>query len=380
MTEQSVPLVSPALTAPIDVITTHLPLQHGRAADRALLAWVEGARMLGADVRVHSWAPTAPQDSLPDWCTWSPLPQIPHWRLHARALVAPRTDVRRSGWQARPGAWAVADDMVSVAAVVGLPKSVLVAHYATRLDIRAVRRVRPTHVQDLRLEYRCAQSVAIPTAYSARVAKAIGPMYTVPIALQPPPTAVPVVDRPVAVLPADWSWPPNVAALLTLLSDWPTIREQVPGATLLLAGPHLPEMSLPAGVTALGRLPSLNDLWASAAVLAFPCPPSSGPKVKVLEAAMAGVPVVTTVAGVEGLDLNGVVVTPAKTFAATLAGVLADPARRSDLADRCRASAIASHAPVVAATRRLEAWTAATDDRLVERPIDRADIAERTAG
>ena len=380
MSEQSVHPVPSRHLAPIDVITTHLPQQHGRAADRALLAWVEGARMLGADVRVHSWATTAPQDSLPDWCTWSPLPQIPHWRLHARALVAPRTDVQRSGWQPRPGAWAVADDMVSVAAVAGLPKSVLVAHYATRLDVLAVRRVRPTDIQDLRLERHCARSVTIPTAYSARVAKAIGATYTVPIALQPPQIAAPIVEQPVAVLPADWSWPPNVAALLALLSDWPTIRAQVPGATLLLAGPHLPEMSLPAGVTALGRLPSLDELWASAAVLAFPCPPSSGPKVKVLEAAMAGVPVVTTVACVEGLDLHGVVVTPASMFATTLAGVLGDPARRSDLADRCRASAIASHAPVVAATRRLETWAAATGDAPARPPIDRTQTAERTAG
>jgi glycosyltransferase involved in cell wall biosynthesis len=179
--------------------------------------------------------------------------------------------------------------------------------------------------------------------------------------LQPPPTPVPVVDRPVAVLPADWSWPPNLAALIGLLSDWPSIRAEVPGATLLLAGPHLPDMSLPAGVTALGRLPRLDDLWASAAVLAFPCPSSSGPKVKVLEAAMVGVPVVTTPAGVEGLELDGVVVSPASTFAATLTGVLGDPARRSDLADRCRTSAIASHAPVVAATRRLTTWNAALD-------------------
>lgn len=345
----------------IDVITTHLPQQHGRAADRALLAWVEGARMLGADVRVHSWSPTPPQEALPAWCTWSPLPHIPHWQMHARALVAPRADVRRSGWQPRPGAWAVADDTVSVAAVAGQPRSVLVAHYATRLDAWAVRRLRPTHLQDLRVERRCASTVTVATAYSTRVAKAIGATYTVPIALQPAPTAMPVVDRPVAVLPADWSWPPNLAALLALLSDWPAIREQVPGATLLLAGPHLPEMSLPAGVRALGRLANLDELWASAAVLAFPCPPSSGPKVKVLEAAMAGIPVITTPSGVEGLDLSGVVVTPASAFAATVAGVLGDPARRSDLADRCRTSALAAHAPVVAAARRLSTWRAAMD-------------------
>lgn len=89
---------------------------------------------------------------------------------------------------------------------------------------------------------------------------------------------------------------------------------------------------------------------------------------------MAGVPVVTTPAGVEGLDLHGAVVTPASRFAATLTALLGDPARRSELGDRCRASAIAAHAPVVAAARRLAIWNFAHDGGPALRPAARTPL------
>jgi glycosyltransferase involved in cell wall biosynthesis len=141
-----------------------------------------------------------------------------------------------------------------------------------------------------------------------------------------------------------------------LLREWPAIRERVPGARLLLAGGGLPGDALPAGVEALGQLPAIAELWEQAAVLAFPCPASSGPKVKVLEAAMAGVPVLTTEYGVEGLHLEGVSIAPLSGFAQALAGVLADPQGRAAASTRIRASARARHAPAAAAAERVRAW------------------------
>ena len=161
------------------------------------------------------------------------------------------------------------------------------------------------------------------------------------------------------MLPADWTWAPNLAALTALLRDWPAVRTGAPGARLLLAGSGLPDSvrtSLPDGVEALGHLPDLAELWAQAAVLAFPCPASSGPKVKVLEAAMAGVPVVTTEYGAEGLELDGITVASRLDFSSVLATVLADPETRAAAATRIRASAEAHHAPFPAAARRLAVW------------------------
>jgi glycosyltransferase involved in cell wall biosynthesis len=199
----------------------------------------------------------------------------------------------------------------------------------------------------------------VPTAYSERVARRFGHgTAVVPIALETMPTSI-FVDDPVAVLPADWTWAPNLAALTTLLRDWPAVRRGTPGARLLLAGSGLPDSirtALPGGVEALGQLPDLADLWAQAAVLAFPCPASSGPKVKVLEAAMAGVPVVTTEHGAEGLELDGITVASRLDFSAVLANVLADPETRAAAAQRIRASAQANHGPLPAAAKRLAVW------------------------
>src|SRR4051794_16180215 len=58
----------------IDVVTVHLPQRHGRAAERALFAWVEGALTLGADVCVTSWSSYEPREELPAWCDHRTLP------------------------------------------------------------------------------------------------------------------------------------------------------------------------------------------------------------------------------------------------------------------------------------------------------------------
>jgi hypothetical protein len=343
----------------IDVVTVHLPQRHGRAAERALFAWVDGARTLGADVCVTSWSSYEPREDLPGWCEHRTLPGRSHAAAHLAALRHPRSDARLLDWQPRPGAWAVADDVVSVAAVAGRERSVMVAHYATVLDQWAVRRAQLRHVQDARHERRAAAAVRIPTAYSQRVARRFGHgTAVIPIALHTMPASA-FVEEPIAVLPADWTWAPNLAALTALLRDWPVVRAGAPGARLLLAGSGLPDSirtSLPEGVEALGHLPDLAELWGQAAVLAFPCPASSGPKVKVLEAGMAGVPVVTTEYGAEGLELDGITVASRLDFSSVLATVLADPQSRAAAAARIRAGAEAHHAPLPAAARRLAVW------------------------
>ncbi len=343
----------------IDVVTVHLPQRHGRAAERALHAWVEGARSLGADVCVTSWSSYEPREPLPPWCEHRALPERSRAAKHLAALRNPRSDARRLEWNARPGAWSVADDVVSVAAVAGRERSVLVGHYSTVLDQWALRRAQLKHIQDARHERRAAAMVRIPTAYSERVARRFGHgTAVVPIALEAT-AASAFVEEPVAVLPADWTWPPNLAALTLLLREWPDVRSGAPGARLLLAGSGLPDAvraALPDGVEALGQLPDLAELWALAAVLAFPCPASSGPKVKVLEAAMAGVPVVTTDHGAEGLHLDGVTIASPVDFSRVLGAVLADPVARATAAERIRSNAVAHHAPVPAAAQRLAVW------------------------
>jgi glycosyltransferase involved in cell wall biosynthesis len=220
-------------------------------------------------------------------------------------------------------------------------------------------------VQDSRAERRAAAGAWLPLAYSPRAASlARGRARTIPIAHEIPATPGPFVDEPVVALVADWRWAPNRTALATLLRMWPDICERVSGARLLLAGrgAHLAEIEASSNVDVLGEVARSEDVLARAALVAFPCPPTSGPKIKVLEALAFGVPVVTTAAGVEGLfiaDVAADLVAAEHEFAGRVVTLLTDAARRADVATRARAAVAAAHAPRPAAQARIAAIEAA---------------------
>jgi len=152
------------------------------------------------------------------------------------------------------------------------------------------------------------------------------------------------------------------AALASLLDQWPTVRRLVPDAQLLLAGRGLRNAPALPGVEVVGEVAQASDVLSRAAVLAFPCPPTSGPKMKVLDALAWGLPVVTTDAGTEGLSLSPGTITIASPpdFAAGLAAVLKDEPKRRRMAAAGRADVLAHHRPEQAAAARL-----ALIDRLV---------------
>jgi glycosyltransferase involved in cell wall biosynthesis len=108
------------------------------------------------------------------------------------------------------------------------------------------------------------------------------------------------------------------------------------------------------GVEVLGEVAQARDALARASVFAFPCPPTSGPKMKVLDALAQGVPVVTTVAGVEGLQgIDDAVAVAGNDFPRVLADVLEDPPRRTLMATAGRAAVLEHHSPARAAAARL---------------------------
>ncbi len=93
-----------------------------------------------------------------------------------------------------------------------------------------------------------------------------------------------------------YRWPPNQYALTRLLALWPRIGAAVPRAELIVAGrPAGRErpIDLP-GVTVAGYVKDLDELLASSTVLLAPVPIGGGVRVKVLDAARHGVPVVGT--------------------------------------------------------------------------------------
>jgi hypothetical protein len=349
-----------ALTA-YRVVSHHLPEPCGSAAGRALLAFCEGLLELGDSVRVTSWRSEPPTDpsALPPWCDWRRMPAESQVRTRARALLRPRWDASRLAIDVAPNEVVVADDPESWAAVAHAPHAVTTMHYVSRLDAEAIGLRSPKLVQDARAERSVARQATQALTYSERVTSWVrgqgGNAETIPIALRVP-SELPLVQRPVAACLADWRWGPNQAALSTLLALWPQVREAIPGAELLLAGRGCERVGTVPGVRVLGFVESAADVLAEAAVLAFPCPRSSGPKVKVLEAVMSSRVVLTTAAGVEGLSTGiGAVVSTEPNFAAALIELLREAGDGEGRGARGRQAAVAVHSPRPAAAQRREA-------------------------
>ena len=167
-----------------------------------------------------------------------------------------------------------------------------------------------------------------------------------------------------AAMMADWSWPPNKQALSSLLNVWPEVVAGVPGARLLLAGRSLKpdEVGPVPGLKVLGEVSHSLDMLSQTSVVAFPCPATSGPKVKVLEALAYGIPVVTTPAGVEGLQIGpgeGALVAGHQDFAQVLIKALSSPDTRAALGTSGRAAVEKHHSPVSAGRARMEVFATA---------------------
>lgn len=342
-------------------VSRHLPQEAGSAAGRQLWAVGEALLAAGHDVTAWSWRPDPPQGAVAAWCSWEPLPAEAAWRTRARALVTPRADVVRAGWTAPEDAVVIADDPGSWAAAAGQGRRrVATVHFSVALDRRALSDRRPAVLQDRRAEQRAVRSADVVWALSDRVRTAVGRGRTMPACVPLPAAVLPPVDRPVVGLLADWSWAPNVLAADTLVRAWPAVRDAVPSARLLLAGRGHPPLGVLAGVEWLGEVTTTSDLLAQLALFAFPCPPTSGPKMKVLDALAHGTPVLTTTAGAEGLagDVEAAVtVADESTFVERLIGLLSDAGSRTASGAAGRRLLEEGHAPAVAARARLASVT-----------------------
>jgi glycosyltransferase involved in cell wall biosynthesis len=283
--------------------------------------------------------------------------------MKARALVKPRADVAIAGWEPEPGWVSMADDIVSFPAVAPFHPCVLKVANLIALDAPALDRRQLRDRQDFRAETRNARGADTVVVYSNRVADAIGvPAHVVPIAYPMPQTPLPLLDRPSAVLLADWRWPPNQRALRLLLDAWPAVTDRVTGAELVLAGRGLEAGAVMGkGVRAVGPVPTALDALSQGSVFAFPCPASSGPKVKVIEAMAYGLPVVTTPPGAEGVWAEpgrDLLITSEPDFASVLADLLGDPERRAAIATEARHAVVTHHASRPAARAKIDAISA----------------------
>lgn len=136
------------------------------------------------------------------------------------------------------------------------------------------------------------------------------------------------------------SYPPNRNAAAYLLRDiWPRVRDLVPDARLLVVGSY-PE-GVPGypggenGVTFTGFVPDLSRLYERTKVACVPIRAGGGTRIKIIEAAGYGRPVVSTTIGAEGLSMEDgrsiLLRDDPESFAQALADLLLDDVRNREL-------------------------------------------------
>ncbi len=151
-------------------------------------------------------------------------------------------------------------------------------------------------------EIRCVRAASAVAFFSDTESRELAEIVAGPrLDLSLPPAERPAwLADPVAVFVGDRRWPPNAEAFSRLRALWPRIAKAVPRARLLVVGHPAPRERRPAepSVETLGFVEDLEAVWRSAAVLLAPVSIGGGVRVKVLDAARHGVPVVGTPAAI----------------------------------------------------------------------------------
>ncbi|MFN3218269.1 MAG: glycosyltransferase [Acidimicrobiales bacterium] len=185
--------------------------------------------------------------------------------------------------------------------------------------------------------YGLADGLIAVTDDDARELSVLAP--GVPVAIVPnihplTPAAAPLDERNDILFVGNFAHPPNVDAVEWLCTDvMPAVRRRVPGARCRVVGGGAPEslvrlMAMTPNVTALGWVADLASELDTARVSLAPLRYGAGMKGKVGEALAAGLPVVTTAIGAEGMGLvdgeHLLVADDADAIAEAVAGLLVD--------------------------------------------------------
>jgi hypothetical protein len=164
-------------------------------------------------------------------------------------------------------------------------------------------------------EVRCARTASIISCLSeservALKAELARPPDRLDLVLKPTPQPA-HLDEPIALFVGDLRWAPNRQAAAELTRVWPAIRESCPAARLLIVGRDAAKTRTApnSGVQRLGFVDDLDRVWEAASVLLAPVSTGGGVRVKILDAARRGIPIVGSQEAVgsisEYLPVNG---------------------------------------------------------------------------
>ena len=134
---------------------------------------------------------------------------------------------------------------------------------------------------------------------------------------------------------------PNRDAVNYFCDDiMPLVLARVPGCRLRVVGGGASKLHSRHSVDFLGRLDDLRGEYSDASVVVVPLRAGGGTRLKILEAAALGRPVVSTIIGAEGLHLEHerhlLIAPTAKAFAEQVVSLLTDPERGNSLAVHAR--------------------------------------------
>ncbi|HEV8472127.1 MAG TPA: glycosyltransferase family 4 protein [Methylomirabilota bacterium] len=120
------------------------------------------------------------------------------------------------------------------------------------------------------------------------------------------PAAGPPDGPPLLMFSGDMSFAPNVEAAVTLATRiFPAVRARHPGVQLRLVGrapaPRVRALA-GAGVAVTGEVADMTAQLQAATVYVAPHDTGAGTRTKLLEALAAGLPIVTTSVGIEGIE------------------------------------------------------------------------------
>ncbi len=159
---------------------------------------------------------------------------------------------------------------------------------------------------------------------------------------------------------------PNQEALTWFLREvFPQVRAQEPRARLIVIGSDPPLLhSLPTneGVELIGFVEDVREPLKRYSLFVCPILSGSGVRVKLLEAFAAGIPVVSTSLGAEGLagreSAICALADDPSSFAAHIVNLLNDPEAAAQMADRARADVVSKRDMRVMTERLLDCYRA----------------------
>lgn len=158
--------------------------------------------------------------------------------------------------------------------------------------------------RDERRVLRAARGVASYDADEVAAHREAGlPSVWLPLTLPPAPQADVAATPPRLVLLGNRHWAPNAQAAQRMVELWPAVSAGIPDAELWLVGPRRDaDVVTGPGIVDHGEVTDVGPLLAACRALVAPVDTGGGVRVKVLEAAARGLPVVSTPAGVGSIE------------------------------------------------------------------------------